>query len=109
MHLPALFDFLRDLSRHNERDWFLTHKSTYDQLRADFETDVAFWLSELTRTDPLLAGLQPRKCLFRIYRDVRFSKNKDPYKTNFSAFFRARQPGAGPGTARLLRPARPER
>jgi uncharacterized protein (TIGR02453 family) len=87
MHLPALFDFLRSLSAHNERDWFLAHKPTYDQLRADFEADVAFWLAGLTKTDPALAGLVPRKCLFRIYRDVRFSKNKDPYKTNFSAFF----------------------
>ena len=87
LHLPALFDFLRELARHNERDWFLSRKATYDQLRADFEAAVTFWLTELTQTDPALAGLLPRKCLFRIYRDVRFSKNKDPYKTNFSAFF----------------------
>lgn len=95
MHLPALFDFLRELSAHNERDWFLAHKPTYDQLRTDFEADVAFWLAELAQTDPALAGLVPRKCLFRIYRDVRFSKNKDPYKTNFSAFFApaSRTPG----------------
>ena len=87
MHLPSLFDFLCELSAHNERDWFLTHKPTYEKLRVDFEADVAFWLAELTHTDPALAGLLPRKCLFRIYRDVRFSKNKDPYKTHFSAFF----------------------
>lgn len=95
MSLPALFDFLRELARHNERDWFLSHKTTYDQLRADFEADVTFWLSGLSETDPALAGLLPRKCLFRIYRDVRFSKNKDPYKTNFSAFFApaSRTPG----------------
>lgn len=87
MRLPPLFDFLRELARHNERDWFLTRKATYDALRADFEADVTFWLTELTHTDSALAGLTPRKCLFRIYRDVRFSKNKDPYKTHFSAFF----------------------
>ena len=95
MHLPALFDFLRELARHNERDWFLAHKPTYDQLRADFEADVVFWLTGLTQTDPRLAGLLPRKCLFRIYRDVRFSKNKDPYKTNFSAFFAPAAPSPG--------------
>lgn len=87
MHLPNLFDFLRQLAQHNERDWFLPRKATYDELRADFEADVTFWLNELTRTDPALAGLTARKCLFRIYRDVRFSRNKDPYKTHFSAFF----------------------
>ena len=95
MRLPALFNFLRDLSQHNERDWFLAHKATYDELRTDFEADVAFWLSELTQTDPALAGLVPRKCLFRIYRDVRFSKNKDPYKSNFSAFFAPASRSAG--------------
>ncbi|WP_375417126.1 DUF2461 domain-containing protein [uncultured Hymenobacter sp.] len=87
MRLPKLFDYLRQLARHNERDWFLPRKATYDELRADFEQDVAFWLTELIQTDPALAGLTARKCLFRIYRDVRFSKNKDPYKTHFSAFF----------------------
>lgn len=87
MNPAALLDFLQDLARHNERDWFQAHKATYDQLRRDFEQDVAYWLRELAQDEPALADLDPRKCVFRIYRDVRFSKVKVPYKTHFSAYF----------------------
>jgi uncharacterized protein (TIGR02453 family) len=87
MNPATLFDFLENLAQHNERDWFQAHKATYDQLRVDFEQDVAYWLRELTPDEPALAGLEPKKCIFRIYRDVRFSKVKVPYKTHFSAYF----------------------
>jgi len=89
MNPAALLDFLQDLAQHNERDWFQAHKATYDQLRTDFEQDVAHWLAELAQEEPALAGLDPKKCTFRIYRDVRFSKVKVPYKTHFSAYFAA--------------------
>ncbi len=89
MKPAALLDFLQDLARHNEREWFQDHKATYDQLRLAFEADVAYWLRELTHDEPALAGLDPQKCVFRIYRDVRFSKVKVPYKTHFSAYFAA--------------------
>jgi uncharacterized protein (TIGR02453 family) len=89
MKPAALLDFLQNLARHNERDWFQTHKATYDYLRADFEAEVAYWLRELAQDEPALAGLDPKKCVFRIYRDVRFSKVKVPYKTHFSAYFAA--------------------
>jgi uncharacterized protein (TIGR02453 family) len=89
MNSAALLDFLQKLARHNERDWFQTHKATYDQLRVDFEADVAYWLRELVQDEPALAALDAKKCVFRIYRDVRFSKVKVPYKTHFSAYFAA--------------------
>ncbi|MDO7886461.1 DUF2461 domain-containing protein [Hymenobacter cheonanensis] len=87
MNPAALLDFLHDLAHHNDREWFQDHKSIYDRLRAGFEQDVAYWLRELVPDEPALAGLDPRKCIFRIYRDVRFSKVKVPYKTHFSAYF----------------------
>jgi uncharacterized protein (TIGR02453 family) len=89
MKSAALLDFLAALARHNEREWFQSHKATYDQLRRDFEADVAYWLRELVHDEPALAGLDAKKCVFRIYRDVRFSKVKVPYKTHFSAYFAA--------------------
>ena len=89
MKPAALLDFLANLARHNERDWFQAQKATYDQLRVEFEADVAYWLRELAQDEPALAGLDPKKCVFRIYRDVRFSKVKVPYKTHFSAYFAA--------------------
>jgi uncharacterized protein (TIGR02453 family) len=98
MNTTQLFAFLTELARHNERDWFQTHKPTYDHLRREFEVAVAGWLCELTVSDTRLAGLEPKKCVFRIYRDVRFSKNKDPFKTHFSAYFsEGGKAGTGPG------------
>ncbi|AII52886.1 DUF2461 domain-containing protein [Hymenobacter sp. APR13] len=98
MNTTKLFAFLTELARHNERDWFQTHKPTYEQLRREFEAAVTGWLRELTVSDPRLAGLEPKKTLFRIYRDVRFSKNKDPFKTHFSAYFsEGGKAGTGPG------------
>lgn len=96
MNPADLLDFLQDLAAHNEREWFQAHKATYDDLRADFLVAVASWLRELAATEPALAALDPSKCVFRIYRDVRFSKNKDPYKAHFSAYF---APGGKQGTA----------
>ena len=98
MNQSALFDFLEDLARHNEREWFQTHKSTYDELRRDFEVLVGQILNELATAEPALATLEARKCIFRIYRDVRFSKRKEPYKTHFSAYFAVGgKQSAGPG------------
>jgi uncharacterized protein (TIGR02453 family) len=89
MQLKPLFAFLTGLSKNNERPWFQERKATYDQLRAQFEEDAEFWARGMAQLDPALAGAEGRKSLFRIYRDVRFSKNKDPYKTHFSAYFTA--------------------
>ena len=89
MQLAPLFTFLTALSRHNERPWFQERKATYDQLRAQFEIDAEFWAQGLAQFDPVLAGSEGRRSIFRIYRDVRFGKNKDPYKTHFSAYFTA--------------------
>ena len=89
MQLPPLFAFLVGLDAHNDRAWFQERKVQYDQLRAEFELDVAFWRQELNRHDPVLAGPLGRTSVFRIYRDVRFSKNKTPYKTHFSAYITA--------------------
>jgi uncharacterized protein (TIGR02453 family) len=89
MQLKPLFTFLTSLAKNNERPWFQERKAAYDQLRAQFEQDAEFWFQELARLDPGIAGPLGRKSLFRIYRDVRFSKNKDPYKTHFSAYFTA--------------------
>ena len=89
MQLKPLFTFLTGLAAHNERPWFQERKATYDQLRARFVEDADFWARELAKLDPVLAGPEGRTSVFRIYRDVRFSNNKDPYKTHFSVYFTA--------------------
>ena len=99
MQLAPLFTYLTGLAQHNNREWFLDHKTTYDQFRVQFETDVVWLARELLALDPALGTLEPRRCMFRINRDVRFSRNKDPYKTNFSAYFttNADKKGNAPG------------
>jgi uncharacterized protein (TIGR02453 family) len=81
--LPAL-DFLSDLSHHNDRTWFNAHRADYDAARSSFEAFVDDLIDRLRFSDDL-QDLAAKDCLARIYRDVRFSKDKSPYKTNFGA------------------------
>lgn len=77
--------FLKDLKQNNNREWFQDNKKRYATAKKDVESFVAAVLAELPRVDSDIAGLAPKDCMFRIYRDVRFSKSKEPYKTNFGA------------------------
>ncbi len=77
--------FLAELAENNNRDWFQDNKHRYDLARADFESFIAALLAKIETFDAEIAGLDPRKCVFRIYRDTRFSKDKTPYKINLGA------------------------
>ena len=81
---PAL-GFVRALKRNNNRDWFQAHRDDYEAARVHFEDFVAALLHELSRTEPL-ADVTPRDCIFRLNRDLRFSKDKTPYKPYMSAY-----------------------
>lgn len=81
----STLEFLRQLSRHNDRDWFQAHKKDYKAAKSDFDQFVDQLIAVLAVEDKDLLGLQAKECVFRIYRDVRFSKNKQPYKPNFGA------------------------
>lgn len=87
MTIEFILKFLKDLSRHNDREWFEKNKPRYLDAKLGFETLVGEILAELTKFDAGLEGLNPKKLPFRIYRDVRFSKDKRPYKTNMGAGF----------------------
>ena len=78
-------DFLTKLKQNNDRIWFNDHKDEYKAALANFTDLVAILLHNISGFDEKLIGVQPKECLFRIYRDVRFSKDKSPYKTWFSA------------------------
>lgn len=80
-------EFLKKLKKNNNRDWFGKNKSAYEKAMADFAGLVDAILPEAGKIEPGLKGLNGKDCIFRIYRDVRFSKNKEPYKANFSAVF----------------------
>ena len=84
------FDFLKELSINNDRDWFHVNKSRHEQAKAnviDFAAGVITQLSKIDTSIP--SGLDPKNCIMRIYRDIRFSKDKTPYKTNFGLAFSA--------------------
>ena len=85
MHLHALTSYLQGLRENNNKAWFVMNKPAYDILRAEFIVLVGDVLKGLAKKDPLLYGLEPKKALFRIYRDIRFSHDKTPYKSYFSA------------------------
>ena len=87
MSFDLQLKFLKDLSKNNNRDWFEKNKPRYLEVKAAFDDFVAHQLDELIRFDKTLHGLNPKKLSFRIYRDVRFSKDKKPYKNNMGATF----------------------
>jgi len=82
-----VFSFLEDLKENNSREWFTANKATYEQCKDQVATFADAVLDKLRQAD-VLETASGKKSLFRIYRDVRFSKNKDPYKTNFAMHFK---------------------
>lgn len=78
----ATLDFLRELRKHNTREWFAEHKKDYEMARKEFSKLIDVSADELNLTDVIES-----KKIFRINRDVRFSKDKSPYKNNLSGFF----------------------
>ena len=82
----ALFEFLRALRANNNKKWFQENKPHYDRLRAYFVDVIQQLIHKIAVFDSEIAGLDARKCIYRIYRDIRFSADKTPYKTHFGAY-----------------------
>ncbi len=77
-------DFLKDLVKNNNREWFQANKERHDAARENVIAFARDLIAELHKTDPEIdTALDPKKCVLRIYRDIRFSLNKTPYKNNF--------------------------
>jgi uncharacterized protein (TIGR02453 family) len=77
--------FLKDLRKNNNKPWFDTHRDKYEAAKADFETFIQSVIDKHGKKDPEIAELVAKKCTFRINRDIRFSKDKTPYKSNMGA------------------------
>ena len=102
MHLRELTRFLYELSENNHRAWFVMNKPRYDILRAEFLELVTAVIADVAKFDPAVAACNPRRALFRINRDLRFARNRDPYKTTFSASITStglKKPSQGGGPA----------
>lgn len=81
------FTFLRDLAKNNNRDWFADHKNRFDQAQENIIGFADALLLKMRAHDHI-QNESGKKSVFRIYRDVRFSKDKSPYKSHFSGYFR---------------------
>jgi uncharacterized protein (TIGR02453 family) len=81
-------DFLSGLKENNNREWFLLHHSEYEAAKEEFLDTVVGLLNSISEFDPVIARshLAPESCIMRIFRDVRFSRDKTPYKPGFFAF-----------------------
>lgn len=77
-----VFKFFSELSENNNREWFQENKSRYDAIVESAQELVADWKDALGKQDALIAENDPKKAIFRIYKDVRFSKDKTPYKNH---------------------------
>lgn len=80
------FNFLRELSENNNKLWFDEHRDEYAKAKDDFEMFVTELLDQISDLEPALRDQKAKDCVFRIFRDVRFSKDKTPYKAHFGAF-----------------------
>jgi uncharacterized protein (TIGR02453 family) len=77
--------FLQALKKNNNKEWFDVNRKQYELAKADFASLVDAVIKSFGKKDPSIAGLVAKNCVFRINRDVRFSKNKEPYKSNMGA------------------------
>ena len=88
MDFPRLAAYLAGLSANNDKAGFDANRAEYDALRAAFTAFVGGVIADIAGWDETVRWVDPKDCIYRIYRDVRFSNDKTPYKTTFSALIR---------------------
>ena len=79
--------YIKDLTRNNNKQWFDENRNSFEQAKSDFEGLVKDIISAFGKVDSDIAHLEAKNCIFRQYRDVRFSKDKTPYKQHMGASF----------------------
>lgn len=82
----STLQFLTQLKKNNVKEWFDANRKVYEAAREDYGNLISEVIKQTGKKDADIASLQLKDCMFRINRDVRFSKDKSPYKTNFGAF-----------------------
>ncbi len=86
MFQQSSLQFLKDLRKNNQWEWFEKNRKKYESTKHDIEVFTADIIKKTGSFDDSVAHLQPKECLFRINRDVRFSKDKSPYKTHLGIY-----------------------
>jgi uncharacterized protein (TIGR02453 family) len=83
---PNTLGFLKKLDKNNNREWFNQHKAEFIAARENIAALTGYLISQIAKFDREISGTLPEDCVYRIYRDIRFSKNKAPYKNNLGAY-----------------------
>lgn len=83
---PQTLKFLSQLKKNNNKPWFDAHRAQYEAAKIDFSNFIQLVIDVVQKSDTTITGLTAKDCQFRINRDIRFSKDKRPYKENFGAF-----------------------
>jgi uncharacterized protein (TIGR02453 family) len=86
LYKPETLKFLADLKENNNKTWFDAHKNEYENARQDHLNFTSELIAEVGKWDEEIKKLQAKDCVYRIYRDVRFSKDKTPYKSHFGSY-----------------------
>ncbi|MBA4166622.1 MAG: DUF2461 domain-containing protein [Chitinophagaceae bacterium] len=86
MFQQASLQFLKDLTRHNQKEWFEKNRKKYESTKKELEEFTGEIIKKISKFDDSVAHLEVKECLFRINRDVRFSKDKSPYKNHMAMY-----------------------
>lgn len=89
MNIPAVLQFIDELIQHNNREWFSENRSRFEETRQYFEQISNQLIREIVKFDEDIAHVEAKDCIFRIYRDIRFSADKTPYKNHYGVFIAA--------------------
>jgi uncharacterized protein (TIGR02453 family) len=93
-----ILNFLKDLHKNNNREWFNANKSVYNKVRLEYEMFVELLIQRINQFDEDIGPLAANDAIYRIFRDIRFSSDKSPYKTHFGAYIsRGGKKAANPG------------
>lgn len=90
MNIPEILDFLKRLATNNNRPWFQEHKTEYQHVQQNFEELLSAVIARIAVFDDSVSHVQPTDCTYRIYRDIRFSSDKSPYKTHIGGYINAK-------------------
>lgn len=100
MNVPVIFQFLKELSANNNREWFNAHRDEYENARNEFENLLTVIISRISLFDESIRGIEAKECTYRIYRDTRFTEDKTPYKNHFGGYINAK--GKNPTIAAIM-------
>ena len=84
--MKTILSFLSDLQKNNNKEWFNDNRKRYEESKEKMLFFTELMIQEISKFDDEIKYISPKDCLFRIFRDVRFSKDKQPYKTNIGSF-----------------------